>query len=255
MDTWTLNSIYNINDEGNDVISNKTVINEPTQEGEVIFKEISVNELNSEFRIPLPYTILSDSKPYIVEVASYNLNAAFDHFCVPKIESEAFLVAKVTGWNDLNLVSGDASVYFNGSYIGQSLINTSSVNDTLVLSLGRDKKITVKRTLRADESRKQVIGKDEKETSLYEIVIRNNRDVSIYIEVQDQVPVSTESDIDVTVNEISNAEYDKLNGKLTWKLKINPGETKQMAFSYTIKYPKGAEVSKKKFRSISCPSF
>ena len=61
------------------------------------------------------------------------------------MDRDAFLVARITDWNKLNLVSGHASVFYAGTFVGQSYINTSTVADTMSISLGRDKRIIIKR--------------------------------------------------------------------------------------------------------------
>src|SRR5574337_606096 len=117
-----------------------------TQQQPQQYEQIQVSELAAEFDIKLKYDVPADGKPYIVDVTEYTLNATYKYFCVPKMEREAFLLARITGWEDLDLVEGPANVYFGGTYVGQSYINTRSVDDTLDLSFGRDKSLIVTRT-------------------------------------------------------------------------------------------------------------
>ena len=203
---------------------------------------IEVAELNAEFDIVQNYTILSDAKPYIVEVGVHSLPATYEHYTVPKMDLSAFLTARVVGWNKLSLVSGSASVYFNGAYLGSSYINTAIVEDTLVLSLGRDKMISITREKKSEENKKQFSGSNVKETLTYEIVVKNNRDGQVICVVEDQLPISSSSDIEVTAIETSNAEWDKESGKLTWKLTLAPGESKVIKLSYSIKSPKWRHI-------------
>jgi uncharacterized protein (TIGR02231 family) len=227
MTTWNINE-DNDNSLKEVIITNNVYSDRKIADSTKAYKQVAVEELSAEFDIPVPYSILSDSKPYTVEVTSFNLPAKYEHFCIPKMEKDAFLVAKISGWNDLNLVSGPANVYFNGNYIGQSTINTLNITDTLVLSLGRDKKITTTRSKRADSKDHQVIGNNTKQSFVFETLVRNNRETAINIEVQDQVPVSDNKEVSIDVSEMSNATYDKATGKLIWKLSILPGDTKKL---------------------------
>ena len=252
MEAWNLDQHYVDDELNSNVFANTIVYSAKGKKGiadsVISYKEVVVEELSAEFDIPTPYSILSDSKPYTVEVTSFVLPAKYEHFCIPKMEKEAFLVAKITGWNDLNLVSGPASVYFNGNYIGQSTINTNNITDTLMLSLGRDKKITTTRSKRADSKDHQIIGNNTKETFLHETLVRNNRETAITIEIQDQVPISDNKDVSVDLTEITNATYDKVTGKLIWKLLLQPGDTKMLKLGYIVKSPKGqyGKLSKQK---------
>ena len=224
-------------------------------EGAVAFQQVAVQELSAEFEIELPYTILSDGKPYVVDVTSYTLPAKYMHYAVPKQDADAFLMAKVVGWNTLNLVSGKASVYFAGAYLGQSFINTASVDDTLSLSLGRDKRVALSRKKQSELSKRQLLGNNEKETFYFETTVRNNRDKEINVLLEDQLPISSDGQIEVAMLEISGAVLEKNTGKLSWNMKLAPGESKTVTLGYSIKTPKSMQVSKAKFRTIACPSF
>jgi len=223
--------------------------------GEVAFQQVAVQELSAEFEIELPYTILADGKPYVVDVTSFTLPATFMHYAVPKQDADAFLTAKVVGWNALNLVSGKASVYFAGTYLGQSFINTASVDDTLSLSLGRDKRVALARKQKSELSKRQLLGNNEKETFYFETTVRNNRDKEINVLLEDQLPISSDGQIEVAMLEISGAVLEKNTGKLSWNIKLAPGESKTVTLGYSIKTPKSMQVAKRKYRTISAPSF
>ncbi|PLW93696.1 MAG: hypothetical protein C0592_05255 [Marinilabiliales bacterium] len=256
---WSLNYASDVQDYSvhNELNMDQRITVDEDMEGNgpVGYETVQVDELAAEFEIKTPYTILSDSKTYTVDVNEFDLPATYESYCVPKMDRDAFLLARFTNWSQLNLVSGNASVYFAGTYIGQTMINTASVADTMSVSLGRDRKIIVKRTQKMEESKRQVVGGSMKETFMYEIIIRNNREAAVKITVQDQVPVSQNNDIDVDILEISGAKHDELSGILTWVLTIPPGETKSLILSYSIKYPKNMNVNKKRYRSVQNPKF
>jgi uncharacterized protein (TIGR02231 family) len=258
LDKWALNYGSDVDDG---FISNEinmdqcATINKESGGGPVGFETIRVDELSQEFDIAVPYTILSDSKAYTVEVSTFDLPAKFDYFAVPKMDRDAFLVARISDWNRLNLVSGHASVFYAGSFVGQSYINTSTVADTMSISLGRDKRIVIKRAQKMEDSKSQVIGNSLKETFMYEIVIRNNKESVVTISLQDQVPVSQNGDITVDVINISGGILDPLSGIVSWNLTLQPGETKQLILHYSIKYPKNQKIEKRRYRSVKNAMF
>lgn len=224
-----------------------------TKQQPIEFEEIQVSELSAEFDIKTAYTIPADSKPYIVDVTEYKLPATFKHYSVPKIDRDAFLLARITGWEDLNLVEGPANVYFSGTYVGQSYIYTRSTDDTLDLSFGRDNKVLVTRTKIKEYSSKKLIGNNTKETFSFEMVIKNNRKTPIQIDLEDQLPISTKSDITVETIETSKAEFDSKTGKLTWAYTLQPGEVKKVILTFAVKYPRNATINsqntKKQYRA------
>lgn len=228
------------------------------QKGAVNFTTISVTELSIDLNVKTRYSIPSNAKPYIVDITEYHLPAIYKHIAVPKADREVYLLAQITEWEDLNLVEGPANVYFDNTFVGKSYISTRDVNDTLSLSLGRDKKVMVTRNKVKDYTSKQFIGTKKKETYRYQFDVKNNRKTPIDLDIMDQVPVSENSEIEVTVEEISGAELQPLSGILTWNYKLQPDEKKQHFMQFTIKYPKNKRInnsSGKKYRAVACPSF
>jgi uncharacterized protein (TIGR02231 family) len=224
-------------------------------QNQIQFKKIEVDMLSTEYTIEQPYTIYSDSKPYTVDVLEKTVTGTYEYKAVPALDKDVFLQTKLALKDLPDLVSGDASVYFGGSYIGKTYIKTIDLDDSLTISLGRDKKIQMVRKESKQDYQRSIVGNYEKEVLKYETTIKNTRDISISIIVEDQVPVASNSDQEVSVNEISGAQFDKTSGKLTWKIILNPNESKTIKMGYTSKYPKSFKPKKKKFRTISSPSF
>jgi hypothetical protein len=56
------------------------------------------------------------------------------------------------------------------------------------------------------------------------------------------VPVSVNKEIDVDNINASNAELDKLTGIITWTIELQPGQEKQLSFTYSVKYPKDKRI-------------
>ncbi len=253
LDQWTLDGSGN---KPNLSTTQKAQIDQlKKQNAGVDFKTVEVDELSAEFEIKQAYTVPSDSKPYLVDVTFRALEAKYEYQSVPKMDKDAFLIAKAVGWADLNLVSGNASIYFNGSYIGQSRINIVEISDTLELSLGRDSKVAISRVKKSERNEHQIIGNFEKEVFRYDITVRNNREVPLTMTIMDQVPVENDSRVDVSLSELSGGFYNKFNGEVSWALTLQPGETRKLEFNFSARYPKEFMPHKRMFRTVSCPSF
>lgn len=199
---------------------------------------VTENQLNVEWEIDVPYNIPSDNLAHIVEMKKTTVPATYQYHTVPILDKGAFLLAKITDWGKLNLLPGNANLFFDGSYIGQSFIDPYNVSDTLLLSFGRDEKIKVKREKLLDLASVKYIGSSKKQTMAYEISIRNTKNAAISIDVLDQIPLTTTTEIEVELLESSGAIYTKDIGKLNWKVEIKPNETKKLKFVYSVKYPK-----------------
>lgn len=254
-DNVSLQEVEIVSDE-EPLINKRTDKNKfAAKQNQIQFKKIEVDMLSTEYTIEQPYTIYSDSKPYTVDVLEKTVNAYYEYKAVPALDKDVFLQTKLALKDLPDLVSGDASVYFGGSYIGKTFIKTIDLDDSLTISLGRDKKIQMIRKESKQDYQRSFVGNYEKEVLKYETTIKNTRDIPVSIIVEDQVPVASNSDQEINVNETSGAIFDKASGKLTWKIILNPNETKIIKMGYTSKYPKSLQTKKKKYRTISSPSF
>ena len=72
----------------------------------------------------------------MIGVQSHEVAATYKHYTTPKRDKDAFLYARTTGWEDLNLLPGDANVFFEGTFVGQSYLQLDIPKDTLEISLG-----------------------------------------------------------------------------------------------------------------------
>ena len=200
------------------------------------------NQTNFEFKIDNPYTIESDGKICTVAINKVEVNAKYQYAVVPKLSTDVFLTAQLTDWNKYNFLSGEANLFFEGTYIGKSVLDTHSTADTLNLSLGSDKNIVVTRTLQKELSVRQSLGSNKKETKDWQIEIKNRKGQAINLLVEDQVPVSQNTAIEVETQETSGAKVDPLTGKLTWSFQLKPQEDKKLEIRYQVKYPKNQTV-------------
>jgi uncharacterized protein (TIGR02231 family) len=191
-----------------------------------------------EYEIKLKYTIESDNQAHNVSIQNKTIPAQFVYNIVPKMDLDAFLMARITGWDDMNLIPGPARIYFDGSYVGETNINPNSVNDTMQVSLGRDKSIVVTRTKMKDKSKEKILSDNKLVTRLYEINVRNTKMNSVRIIIEDQIPVSQNTEIKVEKLDDDNAQYSPTTGKLKWDVTVRGRDTKKIQFGFEVTYPK-----------------
>jgi uncharacterized protein (TIGR02231 family) len=206
------------------------------------YTTVDVNATTFKFEISIPYTINSDGKNNIVDIQTYTLPATYQYYCAPKLDPSAFLLAKVTGWEDYNLLSGYINLYFEGTYIGKSYLNVKDTKDTLDFSLGRDESIVVERKKQKDFNTTKIVGTTRKVAIAWEISVRNKKKTPVTIVIEDQLPLSSDKLIEIERGETTDASYNETTGSLLWTLKLNSAETKKLKFDYTVKFPKDKNV-------------
>ncbi|MBL0098338.1 MAG: DUF4139 domain-containing protein [Bacteroidetes bacterium] len=192
---------------------------------------MSENQLSSSFEIQQPYSIPSDGQDYQVEIQKHSLKADYNYIVLPKLDADAFLTARITGWEELSLTAGGANIYFDGAYVGESFVNPAETNDTLEISLGRDKRIVVKREKLKDLSGSKLFGGNKERSLSYDISIKNGKKEAISILLYDQIPLTMQKDIEVKVEELSGGEHNVETGEVKWKLQIPAGETTKKRLS------------------------
>ena len=139
-------------------------------------------------------------------------------------------------------MSGEANIFFEGAFLGKTLINVQNTSDTLSISLGVDKNLVVKRTRQKEENEKSFTGATQRATRSFLYSVLNRKAVAVTLSIEDQIPVSNSSEVSVEKLEMSNAKVDETTGTLTWELQLQPNERKELQMKYLVKYPRNKPV-------------
>jgi uncharacterized protein (TIGR02231 family) len=215
---------------------------EKAMEAPPVSVEKKVGETTITFDIAIPYTIPSDGKMQTVEIQRLTAPAEYKYVTLPKLSALAYLTANITDWAKLSLQSGEATLYFENSFVGKSTLNVNQLTDTLRISLGTDNSILVKREKRKDFTSRKVIGANKTETYSFLLTVRNNKAIPVKITLNDQLPVSSNSGITVEPVELSGGKHNSQTGEINWDLELKSQETKQIIFTYSVKYAKDKTV-------------
>jgi len=203
---------------------------------------VSDNQMNILYELNYNQTIISQEKEQYVILDKKNVEANFKYHTVPKLNNQVFLMAFVKNWQNLNIISGEANIYFEDNYIGKTNITSNYVKDEFPISLGVDERIVVKRIKLEDKTAQKSFNSNKWETESYEISIRNNTKENIELEVLDQIPLSENQKITVKTLNIGDGNYDDKTGSILWNRKINSGVSEKINFSYEVKYPKEMQI-------------
>jgi uncharacterized protein (TIGR02231 family) len=207
-----------------------------------VITEITENAINVEYEIAVPYKIPSDGKPHQVVIQRKDIGAQLEYSSVPKLDRDAFLQARITGWEDLNLLPGEAKIYFDGGFVGSSMVSPENATDTLVLDMGRDKSVVVQRTRNNLKQKEKLFSDYKVQTVSYTLSVRNTKATPIDVRLQDQIPLVNSAEIEVKVLEISDGRKNDETGVVDWILNVKPKETKTVKLVYEVKYPKNKVI-------------
>lgn len=194
------------------------------------------------FEITEAYSVLADGKSYAADINAWDIPATYEYYSVPKLDPGAYLTARVTDWQELNLVPGDVSLFFEGTYLGNSFLDVYNAGDTLQLSLGKDKAVVVKRVLLKEYSSRRFLGGNKTDSRQYELQVRNNKQFPIQLVVEDQFPLSTNKDITIDKLSYEGAKLDDETRKLTWALTVESRKEVRLPLGFSVKYPRDKNV-------------
>jgi hypothetical protein len=200
------------------------------------------NQTTVEIEVVTPYSIKSNGEKLQVDLRKHEIEALYEYYAIPKLDKDAFLIARIINWDQYNLLEGEANLYFEDAYVGRSILDAKSLHDTLTISLGRDKNIVIGREKNEQFSKKRTLGSNVTETRGFKIIARNKKSQPIRLTVFDQLPVSVVSDIVVNPIELTKGLFDDKTGKITWELMIDAQQQKELSLQYEVKYPKREKV-------------
>jgi uncharacterized protein (TIGR02231 family) len=201
------------------------------------------NQTNNIFDISIPYSIPSDGKEYVVAIQEYKAPAIYSYSAIPKLDKDAFLLANLINWDQTGLLPGEANLFNEGTFVGKSYFETRVTNDTIPVSLGREKNIILDRKKVKSFTEKNFTGGTKKTTLEFEIMVRNKKKAEVEVTIEDQIPLSNTEEVTIELINGSNATYVKETGKLKWVIKLKPSESNTLKFGYVIKYPKKYNIS------------
>ncbi len=206
------------------------------------FTTIVQQLIAAEFQIDLDYSIASDNQNRMVLIKQVDLNTSFRYYAVPKLDPGVYLVAQMTKLDELQLVPAKANIFFDGTYIGETYIDPTSLNDTLNLSLGRDPNIIVKRTLLKNQCKERTIQDKHERTFVYNIEVKNLKSSEVLLTIQDQIPITTNPDISIEKTSLGKGRIDEKTGLIEWEFKLKSKENQTFDYEFKVRHPKDKVV-------------
>lgn len=207
-----------------------------------IITTVKENQTTVEIEVATPYSIKSNGDKLQVELKKHDIDALYEYYAIPKLDKDAFLVAKVIHWDQYNFLEGEANLYFEEAFVGRSILDAKALQDTLNISLGRDRSIVINRVKNEQFSKRKTIGSNATETRGFKTIIRNKKSQPIKLTLFDQIPVSVISDISVNPLDLSKGQFNDKTGRVSWELTIEAQQQKEINLQYEVKYPKREKV-------------
>lgn len=196
-----------------------------------------------EFVIPEHVSITALGNHQRVEITRQQLDASYQHYCIPKLDTDVFLLANIEGWETLDILEGEASIFLGNTYVGTTFIEPRKANSKMSIHLGKDGSVIASRVKGKDFTSSSVLNINNKISREWQITVRNTRHSDISIKILDQIPISASKSIIVEPMEISGAEYNTETGELCWERHLEASKSIELSIKYSVTYPKKGLVN------------
>ncbi len=188
------------------------------------------------------YYIPTSVAPFETVLTETNEKATYRYQIAPKFNPKAFLVAELTDWRKVFTLSAQANIYLQNHLSNRTYVNANMIEDEMLVSLGADERIVVERKQVLDNTGRGFLGAKRTDIQDFVISIYNPRSEPIEVRVKDQIPLSRNDELVISLRNGRGAQLDEETGILTWNVKINAGETEEIKFGFTAEYSKGKKV-------------
>ncbi|MBP6386779.1 MAG: DUF4139 domain-containing protein [Pseudarcicella sp.] len=196
---------------------------------------INDNDINISFDISIPYDVLSNGLDHLITMKELKIPATFKYLSIPRSKEEVILVAEVIDFGKYNLLNGQANLILENMFLGKIDLDLNQTDDTLELSFGSDKKLTVLKQKVSEKKAVKFMSSYKTEVFTYDLILRNNKKEPVVVTLKDQIPISDDKEIEVSLLESSGANPNTETGELAWEVNLSASESKKIRFSYSVK--------------------
>jgi uncharacterized protein (TIGR02231 family) len=200
------------------------------------------------FKIPGRVSLGASEGAKSLRVSSVTLGPDLAVRAVPVKDPTAFLEASFKQNEDAPLLPGQVSIYRDGSFVGRGQMAAAGKDETVRLGFGADEKIKIERAVvkRNEGSAGLIVTTSKTDERSFKTTVRNGHDFPIRIAIEDQLPVSENEEIQVemlaaTTPPTATNLRDK-RGVLEWAYDAKPGEVRDIAFAWRVRWPKDKGV-------------
>jgi uncharacterized protein (TIGR02231 family) len=185
----------------------------------------------------------ADGGAHRAVVATLELPTRLDYLTAPIRTPGVHLRATAVNNSAHTLLSGPASVFHGGDFVGGTTLPTWAPGEEVKLALGQDDRIRVKRELVRRSDTKVTLGSTRRREAEYRISVANHTPRPARLTVLDQLPVSQSEGITVRELRLDPAPDERAAlGELIWRLELPPGQSREIVLGLRVELTRGVEM-------------
>jgi len=204
------------------------------------------------YKLPGKLSLPSRSDQQLVTIASVSAKADFTLIATPLLTDYVYLQAELLNNSDTILLPGQASVFRNGEFVGNSQLPLVTIGEKLTAGFGIDSQVQVTREL--EDKKTRIQGGNRIDTYHYRIALSNYKKTAVELRLLDRLPHTDDSSVKIEVLETKptlseDGEYlrtARKKGILRWDLNLPPNTLDEGAtivnYSFTMEYDKNMQI-------------
>ncbi len=217
--------------------------------------KVTQSATSATFEVAGRHTIKSDGEPVRVAIMQQVFKAYFRYSAVPKLSTHTYLKVKVTNSTPYTFLPGKTNIFADNQYVSNSVMNQVAPNEDFWTFIGIEESIPVTRT----EQGKSVpndgwMSKTIVKTFRSKFTVKNKKKTTEEIVIWDQLPISEDKKLKVTLLTPATKAGDPDNGKepkylidkdnfIEWIVQLKPQEERVFFFEFSVESPKDDVVS------------
>jgi uncharacterized protein (TIGR02231 family) len=209
---------------------------------------VEVGGFQVTFKIPGRVSVGASEGAKSLRVSTASIAPDLAVRSAPVRDPSAFLEASFKQSEDAPLLPGRVAIYRDGVFVGRGQMAAAGKDEPVRLGFGADDKIKIERAVvkRNEGSAGLIVTTSKTDERSFKTTVRNGHDFPIKIAIEDQLPVSENEEILVemltsTTPPTASNLRDK-RGVLEWAFEAKPGEVRDIAFAWRVRWPKDKGV-------------
>jgi len=204
------------------------------------------------FQSQLAESIASDGQPSRVSLARFDMKPDVRWTAFPRVTDKVFVTAKMTNAAGSALPAGEMRVFVGPDFVGPMALADWGAGKEIEVGLGVDREVEAEREKLSDErSTEGLFSKDTVYAREFRVTVRNHRAGPIAVRLLDQLPVSNDEDLRVTMSSTSlaqatlpdrEAETNKARGVLEWHFPVAAQKDREVKFAFEVRHPRSRDM-------------
>ena len=199
------------------------------------------------FRIPGRISVAAQEGAKSFRIATATIAPDLLVRAAPSLDPTAFLEASFKHAEESPLLPGRVALYRDGTFVGRGALALAGKDEVVNLGFGADDQVKVARIVkRKNEGSAGIISSSKTDEREFLITVRNGHAQPIKAVIEDQLPVSETSEVQVEMLPVttkpSQTDAHDRRGVLAWNIDLKAGEAREIVLAWRIRWPAGKAI-------------